>query len=835
MADRTKPSRWRRGGQAYVSGREEGPGPGDGAPAENPYVGPRPFEALERDLFFGRGRETRKLASLIVARRVVLLYAQSGAGKTSLLQAGLGPHLEEGKGFRVLPPGRVGGDLPPGIDGSRVGNVYVFNTLLNMLGAKAHPQALQSLSLSQGLKTHFGVASGAEGPVILVLDQLEELFTSHPTRYQERAAFFRQLDACLDEYAYLSLLLALREDYLAPLDDYAGLMPDRLRARLHMERLGYDAALSAVVEPARWAGRSFEEGVAEALVANLAGLPAAAGERVDVEAPGVTVEPVHLQIVCHQLWERVPAGLTAIRARDVEEFGDVDEALKGLYEEALEKVVAKALASEGRLRAWFALPLITPAGTRGLVYRDEERGETGGLPNDAVDLLYNAYLIRPVKRGRDTWYELAHDRLVAPILESNRAWELAQARLRPPEIAAFEVDPLLVSDGAEVTFTWQVAGADQVVLQPVGQEVPPGGSLSVTPGRTAEYWLEARKEKGRVVESQRREVVVHDLRVERWYALAHNILNGIVVPVISSSFVYDTIFGDAGVPVRAWAEKHGLASDAAADVAQVAGFLGMQQGRGYARHSYDDILKSTLLQRREDETGTAPPEVRAAGRGLTFSELVRKVGIPGREPEDAGDPFRILARLPLPLYVTTSYHELMEDALKWEGKNPRTETFSWSRGTDALSFWAERKVMDYEPTENEPLVYHLYGLDAEPESWVLSEEDYLDFLSEVRGRSREELPVQVLRQLSCSSLLFLGFDLQAWEFRALWHGVLRQARDDSWRWRMIHLFQTTARGRSRTATDYIRDYLYSNRVEVYWGEPEEFLRQLWEAYEQARE
>ena len=63
------------------------------------------------------------------------------------------------------------------------------------------------------------------------------------------------------------------QDYLAQFDAYAGLMPDRLRARFRMERLGYSAALSAVEAPARRAGRSFEAGVAEALVANLAGLP----------------------------------------------------------------------------------------------------------------------------------------------------------------------------------------------------------------------------------------------------------------------------------------------------------------------------------------------------------------------------------------------------------------------------------------------------------------------------------------------------------------------------------------------------------------------------------
>ncbi len=77
----------------------------------NPYPGPRPFEKEEKELFFGRSREGRELLSLIIAHRAVLLYAQSGAGKTSLLNARLIPLLMEGN-FEVLPVARVRGIEP---------------------------------------------------------------------------------------------------------------------------------------------------------------------------------------------------------------------------------------------------------------------------------------------------------------------------------------------------------------------------------------------------------------------------------------------------------------------------------------------------------------------------------------------------------------------------------------------------------------------------------------------------------------------------------------------------------------------------------------------------
>ena len=105
----------------------------------NPYIGPRPFERQHRDRFYGRDREARELQALIVAEREVLFYAQSGAGKSSLLNARIIPGLED-DGYNVLPVARVGNELPPGIDAQDVKNIFVFSTLLSLAGADANPQ-----------------------------------------------------------------------------------------------------------------------------------------------------------------------------------------------------------------------------------------------------------------------------------------------------------------------------------------------------------------------------------------------------------------------------------------------------------------------------------------------------------------------------------------------------------------------------------------------------------------------------------------------------------------------------------------------------------------------
>ena len=59
----------------------------------NPYVGPRSLKTGEP--FFGRDREIRSLLALLVSERIVMLHSPSGAGKSSLIQAGLMPRMTE--------------------------------------------------------------------------------------------------------------------------------------------------------------------------------------------------------------------------------------------------------------------------------------------------------------------------------------------------------------------------------------------------------------------------------------------------------------------------------------------------------------------------------------------------------------------------------------------------------------------------------------------------------------------------------------------------------------------------------------------------------------------
>jgi len=410
----------------------------------NPYVGPRPYERGDRRNFYGRKREARDLSSLIMAERVVLFYAPSGAGKTSLLNAQVIPTLEEND-FHVLPTVRVGSDLPPGIDPQDVENIFVFSALMGLAGEETPAQTLTEHTLFSFLSQFYPekAIDPDQRPPILILDQFEEILTTHRDRWQEARGFFQQVREALRKMPTLGVVLTMREDYVAGLDPYAILLPRRLNARFRMERLDRKGALEAMKQPALNAGCSFDPGVAERLVDDLRRIKTHryGGEQDDDVVFGPFVEPVQLQVVCNRLWDNLPEQKDlAIQWEEVEKFGDVNRALTDFYENALARSVQQTArlnapqpgVSERQLRHWFGEQLITPMQTRGLALRGEH--ETGGLPNEAVDILEEQHLIRADMRAGTRWYELAHDRLVDPILQSNRAWEAA--RLTPLRLAA---------------------------------------------------------------------------------------------------------------------------------------------------------------------------------------------------------------------------------------------------------------------------------------------------------------------------------------------------------------------------------------------------------------
>src|SRR5262245_10311494 len=115
-----------------------------------PFVGPRPFEREDEKYFFGRDQAASELVSLILAYPTVILYAQSGAGKTSLLKAKVLSVLEDKKDFDVPPIARVRsqGTSP---DDAKTANIYIANALRDLSDNSLSPERRAQLTLAQYL------------------------------------------------------------------------------------------------------------------------------------------------------------------------------------------------------------------------------------------------------------------------------------------------------------------------------------------------------------------------------------------------------------------------------------------------------------------------------------------------------------------------------------------------------------------------------------------------------------------------------------------------------------------------------------------------------------
>jgi hypothetical protein len=128
-----------------------------------------------------------------------------------------------------------------------------------------------------------------------------------------------------------------------------------------------------------------------------------------------------------------------------------------------------------------------------------------------------------------------------------------------------------------------------------------------------------------------------------------------------------------------------------------------------------------------------------------------------------------------------------------------------------------------------PLVYHLFGHFEEQESLVLSEDDYFDWLTAWVQRAATVVPTPVQKSLTSRSLLFLGFELDDWDFRVVFNAIKSFAGNPQLRRRKhagVQLSPEAPLIEPDAAQEYLESYLGKTNVTIYWGETADFLREF---------
>jgi hypothetical protein len=212
--------------------------------------------------------------------------------------------------------------------------------------------------------------------------------------------------------------------------------------------------------------------------------------------------------------------------------------------------------------------------------------------------------------------------------------------------------------------------------------------------------------------------------------------------------------------------------------------------------------------------------------------------IPDPDFDDADQPHSILARLPLPVYLTTNYDDYMEKALLKRNRSPLSEVCRWN---SELRRDRTSHLEAEEPKVGEPVVFHIHGFIDDPDSFVLTEDDYLDFMVNVRRHEAGgnptglALPPKVTALLSSTSLLFLGYGLRDWNLRVLLRALVQSADVSSRKVSVSVQVEprddlVDALGRPQ-AIRYLERYFDGLSIRVYWGTAKQFLAELKEKWD----
>jgi tetratricopeptide (TPR) repeat protein len=246
------------------------------AAAELPYRYLEAFAEADAAWFFGREAETTGLQLLLARRPLLAVVGPSGAGKSSLVHAGLVPRLRADRAPWTILAMRPGRDP--------------LHTVCARLGESEARDAGELLQrparLGEWLRE---LAARSGGPVLLVVDQLEELYT-HAVDAANRAAFAAGLlSAGDDPDGPVRVVVTVREDFLPRFADSPELEEQLAQNRVFVRPPGRPAMLEALRGPARALGVAFEAGLDE--------------EIVDALADEKTPLPL-LELTASRLWER---------------------------------------------------------------------------------------------------------------------------------------------------------------------------------------------------------------------------------------------------------------------------------------------------------------------------------------------------------------------------------------------------------------------------------------------------------------------------------------------------------------------------------------------------
>ncbi|MBN2894151.1 MAG: hypothetical protein JXL97_19930 [Bacteroidales bacterium] len=397
------------------------------------YPGVSPFTAEQQNIFFGRDNDIDKLAKLISLRKQVLLYSKSGIGKTSLLNAGVLPQLQDK--FLIIKVRFFAYNK----ENTQTPTQRIVDALKNSFSNfEQHPETIlteiiKNTKIEKTLWYHFkNVELNEKQKFLIVFDQFEELFSYPNEQIEEFKNQFYELtnidipdyimqlianNSNIEEHKQIDNLyepltvksvFAIRSDRLSLLNGLTDKIQDIQKVFYELNPLDLEQAKQAIINPAKdnnsenfdTSSFNFSNEATNKILNSL----------TDNEKQ--SIETTQLQIVCQRI-ENIAKDKQSrtlkneaitIEINDLPDFKDI---FLNFYEETIEQTEqpteVRKFIEDQLIRSNQRISLDA------IICKDYVNNET-------LQKLVNTHLLRAERNSTGGFsYELSHDTLIEPI------------------------------------------------------------------------------------------------------------------------------------------------------------------------------------------------------------------------------------------------------------------------------------------------------------------------------------------------------------------------------------------------------------------------------------
>ena len=340
------------------------------------FRGLLPFDPSDADRFYGRDIDTAALFDLVTHSefRFGVLYGDSGAGKSSLIRAGLIPRLTN-TGYAA---------------------VYCrsYKDPIRELVVQCRFETSVTLRKEENAADYLRrVAQRSAGGLVVVFDQFEEFFINFKTR-QSRAAFVSLISECFHTTDLpVRFVFGIRSDFLHLIASaFDAQIPETLSTarRYHLQHFDEEQAAQVIDESVRGANWRFEEGLSQKVARDL--------------AVNDKVLPSELQIVGQQLQSK-----RLFTYKDYQRSGRKEQLVHSYLEDVIKltgdqetaHLVLRCLVSDENTRLSVTIPEMVKCSQR-----------TQRVIERILNSFVQTRLVRVTQDEQPWRYELMHEYLI---------------------------------------------------------------------------------------------------------------------------------------------------------------------------------------------------------------------------------------------------------------------------------------------------------------------------------------------------------------------------------------------------------------------------------------